>query len=321
MKPLLAILCPVFNEQQTIPLFFERLRPVIDELSDRYRVDLVFLDNASTDNTRQEILKIKAMYDPTYVLRMSRNVGYQRSLYAGLRAAKGDLFAFIDVDCEDPPEMILTFVREHEAGYDIVYGERVDREEIFAIKMMRKFFYRLLSAFADDEILLDMAEFSLFTAEVRDAILEENTSFPFVRSAISRVGFARKGIPFKRQRRIAGETHYNIWGMAAFALTGILAASTLLLRVPFYLLPAVLLSLLAVGIAYVKTASPGFAVAGALIFAAYVSTTLASVSLYVARTYKNGLQRPPAHLDRRHCIPQASNSAQPALRPSSAKAT
>src|SRR5258708_31034150 len=158
---------------------------------------------------------------------MSRNVGYHASLECGLRNAVGDLLVFIDVDCEDPPEMILEFVEKYEQGYDIVYGERVDRSESKVMKKARKFFYRLLRAVADEEILLDMAEFSLFTKEVRDAILDENTSFPFLRASIARVGFRRPAIPFKRQSRCAGRTRYDLMRMSVFAVAAMLSASTL----------------------------------------------------------------------------------------------
>jgi dolichol-phosphate mannosyltransferase len=235
---------------------------------------------------------------------MSRNAGYHASLECGLQNATGDLFVFIDVDCEDPPEMILEFVEKHEQGFDIVYGERVDRHESRAMKGTRKFFYRLLHALADEEILLDMAEFSLFTKEVRDAILDENTSFPFLRASIARVGFRRAAIPFKRQKRIAGSTHYNLMKMSIFAIAGILSASTLFLRLPIYLLPFWLLTLLLLGIGYASTHAVWLVVAACLVFASYVGATAAFTALYVARTYKNGLHRPNAFIDRSRSILQ-----------------
>jgi glycosyltransferase involved in cell wall biosynthesis len=235
---------------------------------------------------------------------MSRNVGYHASLECGLKNAVGDLFVFIDVDCEDPPEMILEFVEKYEQGYDIVYGERVDRAESKAMKKARKFFYRLLRAVGDEEILLDMAEFSLFTKEVRDAVLDENTSFPFLRAAIARVGFRRAAIPFKRQKRIAGRTHYNLMRMSIFAVAGILSASTLFLRLPIYLLPVWLLSLFLLCVGYVSTHSAWMAAAAFLLFAAYLGTTMAFTALYVARTYKNGMHRPNAFIDRSHSVLQ-----------------
>jgi glycosyltransferase involved in cell wall biosynthesis len=293
----LSILCPVHNEERTIPLFFDRIRPILCKLSERYVVHLIFLDNASTDQSSQQILKIRESWPATYLLTMSRNVGYHASLECGLRNASGDLFVFIDVDCEDPPEMILEFTEKYEQGNDIVYGERVDREESAAMKGMRKFFYRLLHALADEEILLDMAEFSLFSNEVRTAVLAENSSFPFLRAAIARVGFRRAAIPFKRQKRVAGDTHYNIFRMIIFAVAGILSSSTLFLRLPIYFLPFWLLTLLGLCAGYATTHGVWYALAAFLVFAAYFGATMAFAALYVARTYKNGLHRPNAFID------------------------
>jgi len=301
---ILTILCPVHNEQQVIPLFFGRIRPVIERLAPRYQVHLVFLNNASTDRSAQEIENIRDIWPATYIITMSKDVGYHASLECGLRNATADLFVFIDVDCEDPPEMILDFVEKHEQGYDIVYGERVDRHESRALKGARKLFYRLLHALADEEILLDMAEFSLFTKEVRDAVLEESSSFPFLRASIARVGFRRAAIPFKRQKRIAGDTHYNLIRMSIFAIAGILSASTLFLRLPIYLLPFWILTLFLLAVGYVYTTSVWFIVAAFVVFTAYVGATMAFTALYVARTYKNGLRRPNAFIDHSRSVLQ-----------------
>lgn len=296
-RELITILCPVYNEERVIPLFYARIRPVMESLSKRYAVQLVFLNNASTDNTCEEIQKLRESWPETYVITMSRNVGYHASLECGLRNVNSDLLVFIDADCEDPPEMILQFIEKYERGYDIVYGERVDREEAKILKGARKIFYRLLHRLADEEIILDMAEFSLFTRQVRDAILAENTSFPFIRASIGRVGFKRAAIPFKRHKRIAGRTHYNLVGMSIFAIAGILSSSTLFLRLPIFLLPLWILSLLGLGIGYIKTKSVWCLLTVMICFAGYVGATLAFTALYVARTYKNGLQRPNAFVD------------------------
>ena len=295
----ITVLCPVFNEQSVVPLFFARMKPVIDQLTPTYSVDLVFLNNASTDGTYDVIQDLRARHDFVYVITLSRNVGYQRSLECGLRNAKGDVIAFIDVDCEDPPEMLLDFVRQYELGYDLVYGERVDREEIESIKTLRKFFYRFVHRVADEEIILYMAEFSLFTAEVRDALVKDNNSFPFIRSSIARVGFRRIGIPYKRHRRIAGETHYNLLGMVIFAVAGILSASTLPLRMPIYLLPFWLVLTGILGACQILTGNPWLLLANLLLAGLYVGGSLAFTSLYVARTYKNGLGRPNFVIHRR----------------------
>jgi|SRR5580658_152269 glycosyltransferase involved in cell wall biosynthesis len=306
--PLLAIICPVYNEEPVIPLFFERLRPVMAALQARYRLRLVFLNNASTDRTRDKIAEIVPQWPEVYVLSMSRNFGYQASLECGLRNIEADLFVIIDVDCEDPPEMIAQFVDKYEQGFDIVYGERVDRPEPRLIKSGRKLFYRLLQKIADEEIILDMAEFSLFTGEVRDAIIDDRSSFPFLRASIGRVGFRRAAIPFTRQKRIAGTTHYNLIGMSLFAIGGLLSASTLLLRLPVYILPFWILILTVLGAWSVEAHSAWLALAALLVFASYVGASIAFTALYVARAYKNGLQRPSAVIDRKRSNPPPPRS-------------
>ncbi|EIG62337.1 glycosyltransferase family 2 protein [Bradyrhizobium sp. WSM1253] len=297
--PRMTIVCPVYNEEKVVPLFFARALPVIELLAARYRVELLFLNNASADGTYAEIGKLRAQYDFVYVITLSANVGYQRSLECGLRNAHGDVIAFIDVDCEDPPEMLLDFVSYYEKGFDIVYGARVDREEARPVKMLRKLFYHVVRSLADEDIILYMAEFSLLTSEVRDAIVNDHSSFPFIRASISRVGFKRIGLPYKRQRRIAGKTNYNFVGMTIFAIAGILSSTTLPLRLPIYALPLWLLLTAVLGAAYILAESPWLLLLNVLCGCTYFGFTAAFTALYVARSYKNGLGRPNYVVNRR----------------------
>ncbi len=295
----LTILCPCYNEEGVVSAFFDQLKPVIDQISDKYQANVVFLNNASEDGTLDEILALRAKHPNISVITFSRNVGYQCSLDSGLRSVDGDLFMFIDVDCEDPPSLIPEFLKKYEEGYDIVYGERVDRDEPKAIKRSRAYFYRILQRLADDDIILDMAEFGLFTAEVREAVISDENTFPFVRSSISRVGYKRFGIPFKRQQRIGGQTHYNILGMVIFAVAGILSASTLFLRLPTYILPFWLIAITALTATHlIYDAHWAFVTMVYLAFA-YIGSALAMACLYTGRNYKNGLKRPTAFIRKR----------------------
>lgn len=295
----LSILCPVYNEEAVIPLFMDRAAPVITALQERYDVRLVFLDNHSTDASNAVIQGLMEDRDDIYVIRMSRNVGYQKSLETGIRTVASDLYAFIDVDCEDPPEMLLRFAEKIEQGFDLVYGIRTDRPEPSHIKQMRRMFYRVLNGMSDEESLFLMAEFSMFTREVRDSALSENNSFPFVRSGLARVGYNRVGLPYVRQNRIAGTTNYNLVGMTVFAMAGILASTTLPLRLPVYLLPLWLLLVTLFGVLAVVKASAWWALAAFLLSVGFIGTSIAFIAMYVARTYKNGLARPNAHIQRR----------------------
>ena len=288
----LTVVCSVYNEEATIPLFYERVAAVFADLGDRYRGQVFFVDNGSTDASLDHIRKLAARDPAVFCGVLSRNFGYQCAIEYALRESPGDLFVTIDVDCEDPPEMIVEFLAHYEAGFDIVYGERVDRPEFWLLKFGRKVFYRLIRAIADDNFVLDMAEFALITAEVRDAIVLDNNSFPFMRSSIGRIGFKRKNVPYSRHSRIAGETHYNLLGLMFFATAGILSASTLPLRLATYAFPLWLIAISVLGVLHAATAW-AWAVPLLLVLGfAYCGFALAAIGLYVARIYKNGLNRP-----------------------------
>lgn len=288
----LIVICPVFNEEKTIPLFFERIRQVRDRVAPKFKLNLVFVDNHSTDSTPDLLTHLAGANPWVGSLRLSRNYGYQKSLESGLRSSFGDYYCFIDVDCEDPPEMLVDFVREIEAGHEIVFGERVDRVEPEFIKWMRKQYYKITKAAADEHFNLYMAEFSMFTRVVRDAIIRDNNSFPFLRASIGRVGFSQKALPYKRHPRVAGETHYNFLSMLSFGLAGILSSSTVLLRVTAYLLaPWFVLVNAAFGY-FLYTGDVVYAWSGVWISLLYFGVALASLAIYVARTYKNTLFRP-----------------------------
>jgi polyisoprenyl-phosphate glycosyltransferase len=233
------------------------------------------------------------------VITLSANVGYQRSLEAGLRTLEADLYVMIDVDCEDPPEMIVGFLDAHESGYEVVYGERVDRDEPPALKATRRLFYRILRTLADDDVLLDMAEFALLTREVRNAIIADRSSFPFIRASIGRAGYRHLAIPYKRERRIAGETHYRLFGLIKFAVAGILSSSTWLLRITVYVLPFWLTALVAVTAVAVFTDSRWPLPVMLLLSASYIGCAASFTAIYVGRAYKDGLGRPNAFIDSR----------------------
>lgn len=297
----LTVICPVFNEAASLPIFIERFNATRDRLVDRYDVELLFSNNSSTDASLETILGFRKQYPYIFVLTLSRNVGYQASLECGLKTAKGDLFIFIDVDCEDPPEMIFDFITEYEnGGFDIVYGERVDRDESVFLKGARRVFYRVLKAVADDDVILDMAEFSLITREVRDAIVQDESSFPFIRASIGRVGFNRKGIAYKRQKRVAGRTNFNGFRLIYFAIAGILSSSTLLLRLPVQTLFFWLVAVLVLALMRVYNDSRWIDFALIALVTSYVGCSIAFIAIYVGRTYKNSLRRPNYFISEKH---------------------
>ena len=296
-RPLLSIVTPVFNEAATVPIFYERLVRALEPLRSRLDLEIIFTNNRSTDATEDTVLALRARDPRVQLLTMSRNFGYQGSMVAGLRQARGDAIILIDVDCEDPPEMLPRFIEAWEQGYDVVYGIRERRAEPWWLTAMRRIFYRVNKMIADSDILVDVAEFCLLTASVRDAVTAGLSTFPFIRAEVAHYGFRRIGFHYDRQPRVAGRTHYNFYGMTRFAIAGILTSTTVPLRLALYLLPSLFLINVALlwleasgrwGMAFETLVSVDFM---------YLATVLAFVSLYTSRNYRNVVGRPVAVVD------------------------
>jgi dolichol-phosphate mannosyltransferase len=292
-----SIITPVFNEERAIDPFYQRLSRALAPLRERLDFELIFTNNRSSDGTAERILALRAADPSVQLLTLSRNFGYQQSMLAGLRQASGDAICLIDVDCEDPPEMLVEFIRHWEEGYDLVYGVRDRRAETVLITWMRKIFYRVNRMIADSDIIVDMAEFSLMTADVRDAVVSSVSTFPFLRAEIAHFGFKRMGIRYDRQRRSVGESHFNFYGMTRFAIAGILSSTTVPLRLALYLLPPLfLLNALAFWAEVSGRWAWGFELL-AMADLLYLCTALAIVALYTARNYRNVVGRPLAVVD------------------------
>ena len=136
-KKLISIVVPVFNEETNIEPLYAALIPILQQLEAGYDFELLFTDNHSTDRTF-EILRRLALKDSRVrVLRFSRNFGFQRSIYTGYVHARGQAAIQIDCDLQDPPELIVEFIRKWEEGYRVVYGERLRRQEAWHMKLDR----------------------------------------------------------------------------------------------------------------------------------------------------------------------------------------
>jgi glycosyltransferase involved in cell wall biosynthesis len=285
----LCILVPVYNEEKNINYFLKNLNPIVEKISNRYDIKIIFSDNNSSDNTLN-LIKIASEDDKRIsFIKLSRNFGYQGSLLALLNNSEADCYVIIDVDCEDPPSLILEFLAKYEIGYQYVFGERKWRKEIFVITFMRKIFYRFTKLIADSEFHVDVAEFSLFSHKVKKAALHNNNTYPFLRSELAYVGFKKIGIKYKRNERKLGVTNYNIWGMIKFAIGGILSTSTFPLRINIYF--GVVLFFCGAIFQVIDNNIFNLRAFTILTFL-YLIFCMMSISIYLARGYKNGFARP-----------------------------
>lgn len=292
----LSVIVPVHNEKPNIAPFYERTRTVLDSLDGLTGWEILFVNDASEDNSLAEIVKLRAKDGRVRVITLSRRFGYHAVLAAGLSTAESDLYAMIDVDCEDPPELFPQFYGAIQNGVQVAYGIRSHREEPPMLTFMRKLFYHANRGIADSEIIVWMAEFSMITKQVRDAILAPRTTYPFLRAELGYVGFKRLGISYFRAKRQHGRSHYSLMRMTRFAVAGILSSSTFLLRLVLYVAAflgiAFPVTVLILGLSVDATAR-----LAAILSFYFLLLTVPTIALYLARTYKNGVARPVFVID------------------------
>jgi glycosyltransferase involved in cell wall biosynthesis len=232
--PLISIVLPAYNEEPNIHPLFERLRPILAQLSDRFRFEFVVTDNHSTDRTFAILQEIAASDERVRVFRLSRNFGFQRSILTGYMQCRGDAAIQLDVDLQDPPELIPRFLDEWQAGADVVFGIRIERSEGRAITFARSLFYRLIDFLSEDKLPVDAGDFRLISRRVIDLVCTYRDANPYLRGTIATLGFKQIGVSYARNARKFGESKFPFSKLLSLALDGILNHSTLPLRFATY---------------------------------------------------------------------------------------
>lgn len=232
-RPKVDIVVPCFNEADALDFFVGRIREVLHGCNFDY--EMLFVDDGSTDATRRKLTELANAFGDIRLLTFSRNFGKEAALTAGLDHAQGDAVIVIDVDLQDPPELILRFVEKWREGYDIVYGTRDDRQlDSHAKRVTAEGFYRLFNRISGVKIPVNTGDFRLMDRRVVDAIRALPERSRFMKGLFAWVGFNAVGVKYARPERAAGESKFNFWKLWNFALDGIVGFSTVPLRVWSY---------------------------------------------------------------------------------------
>ena len=232
--PFISIVAPCYNEEDVIDIFLEKIFTVLEQLGKPY--EIVFVNDGSRDNTL-EILKAKAKeYEVVRVISLSRNFGKEAALSAGLDMARGEVVVPIDVDLQDPPELILDFVKKYEEGYDVVVGKRADRTtDTPAKRVSAELFYKMHNKISDIEIPHNVGDYRLMSRRVIEELKKLPETQRFMKGIFAWLGFKTAVVEYKREERVAGETSFNGWKLWNFALDGITSFSTAPLRIWLYI--------------------------------------------------------------------------------------
>jgi dolichol-phosphate mannosyltransferase len=223
---LLSIVVPVFREEKNIPEFLRRIRPILGEITQDY--EIIFSMDPSPDRTEEVVLEERLTDPRIKLLKFSRRFGQPMATLAGMEYSRGDAVIVMDVDLQDPPELIHDMVNKWKQGYDVVLPQRRARTgEPWLKKLVASTGYKVINKIADVKIPQNTGDFRLMTRRVILEVVKLKESHGFLRGMVAVVGFKQCLIPFDRPARFAGETNYNrFFGSLRIGFNGIFCFST-----------------------------------------------------------------------------------------------
>ncbi len=230
----LSLVTPLYNEEQVCGEFFQRVVPILSSLTADY--EIVCVNDGSQDNTLSVLREAHAGNPRIKVVDLTRNFGKELALTAGLDHATGDAVVPIDVDLQDPPELIPKMVRLWQDGYDVVLAVRSDRSADSPLKRITAdAFYRLMGQISDIRLPRNAGDFRLMDRRVVEALRRLPERTRFMKGLFAWLGFRQTTVRYKRPERAAGNTKWRLWGLWNLGLEGLFSFTTMPLRVWTYL--------------------------------------------------------------------------------------
>ena len=230
-----TIIVPAYNEEESLPFLYERLKKLMDETSN-YEFEILFVNDGSKDKTIELIKEYRENDKRINYVDFARNFGKETAMIAGLDYATGDCVIFIDADLQDPPELIPEMIKYWEEGYDDVYAQRKSRKgETWLKKFTSKMYYRVLQSLTRVPIQKDTGDFRLLDKRCVNALRKMRETGRNSKSMFSWIGYNKKAIFYDRDPRVAGSTKWNYAKLINLAIDGITSFTTSPLRISTYL--------------------------------------------------------------------------------------
>ena len=225
----ISVVTGCYNEEENVRELYCQVKEVFDQMDD-YTYEHIFIDNASRDKT-VSILKEISLTDPNVkVIVNTRNFGHIRSPYHALMQAKGAAVIAMAADLQDPPAMIVDFLRKWESGYKIVIGVKAKSEESALFFAIRSIYYRIIGRLADIELVKNFTGFGLYDRDIVDILKKIDDPYPYFRGLICDIGYERVEIEYTQNARKRGITKNNFYTLYDLAMLGITNHSKVPLR-------------------------------------------------------------------------------------------
>lgn len=218
---LLSVVVPTYNQENGIDEFYRRIKDVMVKISPEFDHELIFINDYSMDNTLLSLKRLAEIDQRVKIISFSKNFGNQIAIAAGLDSSKGDIVVVIDDDLQDPPELIISFIKKWKGGFDVVYGYRPKRKGVGLLFLgMSKLFYALLDKMSDTEIPRDAGDFRLMDKKVVDVLKSLKETNRYYRGIVSWVGFKQYPFFYERDIRYAGKSNFTFKKYFNFAING-----------------------------------------------------------------------------------------------------
>ena len=308
----LSIVIPIFNEQETILDLVCCIESELDNIREELRgvqklqgnatIEILFVDDGSTDGSRQMISSFVANNSIYRQINLSRNFGHQAAVAAGYKFARGQAIVIIDGDLQDPPELIKTLISKWNQGFCVVYALRRTRKSSLIMNTAYRLYYKIISVLSDSPVQADTGDFSLLDRTVVDIINQLPEKERYMRGLRAWVGFRQTSLEYDRPERKTGKTKYSIARLVKLAIQGLTSTTVkpLFLSGILTIMSIVLISAIGLYALLSKWFVPEnqmpvgwtsmIATVSIVGFAQLLSTWLLSV--YIARLFREVISRP-----------------------------
>lgn len=229
-RKLISIVTPCYNEELNVHDHYDQVLKVIQPYRDEFDFEHIYTDNCSFDQTWVKLSELADQNSNVRIMRFSNNIGANRAIFMGLKAAKGDAVILIQADLQDPPAMIKDFIDGWKEGFDVVYGKIQGREETLILRNLRRIYYYLIDSLSDVPIPQGAGEFRITSRRVLNALLAYQEDDLYIRGAIARIGFRQKPLPYQRLARHKGESSNNYLRLISYAINGFVSTSVAPIR-------------------------------------------------------------------------------------------
>ena len=231
----ISVIIPTYNEEENVPVLCPILVNIFTEQLPQYDYEIIFIDNDSQDLTREKLKELCSLNPKVKAIFNAKNFGQMKSPYYGLIQTTGDCAILMCADLQDPPQMIVDFIREWEQGFKIVTAIKHKSQENSLMYLMRTIYYKVIKSISEAEHIEHFTGFGLYDKQFIEVLRQIRDPLPYLRGIVGELGFRRKDIYYEQQKRQFGKSNNNWYSLYDIGMLGITSYSKIALRLATFL--------------------------------------------------------------------------------------